>query len=384
MEDQGDIISRATVQFCLISAQAAANLQPAVNYRPKEAVLFVTSKMAGEMCQAFKAALKTAVPGIKITEVRLENAYDLNAIRESVAAELLQRADSPTVINITGGTKIMAIGAMLAASDFGIPCFYLNESDNSVCLINSNGTASDRIKTGAPIRIKLETYLNAYGYKVESSTPFESLTYDEDGLIKELIHSPSFKDVMPRINELATSEVARQQLRVAISSVQIGRKRMQSFEVLCNRFADAGRLRIENGELVFPSEADRFFVAGGWLERYVCNTLNSLKLHPMSNVTIFKEARNELDSAFMHNGSLFVVECKTSNLSDTHTANEVIYKFRSFNNLGGLKTRKILVSYRTLSSDAKARTADPTNTIKVIEGDQLKNLTQAFQQILNQ
>lgn len=384
MENQPDVIASADVHFCFISAQAAVNFFPAVTYRPQEAVLFITREMAGNgTVKALKSALTKAVPGIVISEAALADAYDLTGIRETVAAEIEKRRDRKVVINITGGTKIMAIGAMLAGSAAHTPCFYLNESDNRVSLIDPNSNEQAAIRQGRPIEMKLENYLAAYGFTLESSTPFAPLSEDEDRLIYSLIRSRSFKDSMPRINQLATTREACDNLEAPISGTYIPKRQREAFDELCATFEDAGRLSVRNDIVTFKSEEDRFFVAGGWLERYVCSELEHMGLNPMSNIVVSSAACNEIDVGFMHNGTFYIVECKTSNMSMGRIANPVIYKLESLKKFGGLRTRLILVSYRMLYDESYKRAVDQKTGITLIEGENLKNLRTIVEKCLH-
>ena len=58
-------------------------------------------------------------------------------------------------------------------------------------------------------------------------------------------------------------------------------------------------------------------------------------MKPEGNITVIGDAKNEIDVAFFHEGSLCIVECKTGNLSASEDANQVIYKLESLKKLGG-------------------------------------------------
>ena len=141
---------------------------------------------------------------------------------------------------------------------------------------------------------------------------------------------------------------------------------------MCESFHDAGHLTFKGRLLSFPSEADRFFVAGGWLERYVCGQLAAMNLRPQANLVVKNKVKNEIDVAFMHEGGFCIVECKTSRLDDLEEAKAVVYKLETLKKFGGLKTTLILVSYHKLHDEAKKR-ADSVG-IKVIHGEGLRSL----------
>ena len=84
------------------------------------------------------------------------------------------------------------------------------------------------------------------------------------------------------------------------------------FDTLCDEFSKINRLEVVGRKIKFASEEDRFFVAGGWLERLVFNELSAMRLSPVGNLTIMGDVKNEIDAAFVYDGGLHIVECKLS------------------------------------------------------------------------
>ena len=130
-----DVLAKCKVHFCLVSEQAAVNLLPVAYYRPKEAVLFVSHKMH-ETADQLQGAMEKAVPGLKVSRIAIQDPYDLNECRNVFLEALMVREDEQPVINVTGGTKIMAIGAVTAAYAAMVQTFYLNEQKNTISLID--------------------------------------------------------------------------------------------------------------------------------------------------------------------------------------------------------------------------------------------------------
>ena len=92
--------------------------------------------------------------------------------------------------------------------------------------------------------------------------------------------------------------------------------------------------------------------------------------------------RNEIDVAFLHRNTLFLIECKSANLggngvSGDEKATEVIYKMESLLKLGGLRTRGLIVDYRGKLSASKANMERARQArISVISGVQLRRLSE--------
>ena len=333
--------------FCLVSEQAAANFWPIILYRPDHVVLFV-SKAMKEAADQLEYAVRTASPSTKIRRVSIEKVDDDNEVRSLVFELAFEFESSNPIVNVTGGTKLMAFGALTGAYDAGLPAFYLNVQNNVISILR--GGKENRREFVAPIAVKLnlKTYLAAYGYEAGAGE-LPSLSYKEEQLAESLISKQSQRSVLSTLNWLAAEAQERRVLQI-----------------------DPGHLTFKGRLLSFPSEADRFFVAGGWLERYVCGQLAAMNLRPQANLVVKNKVKNEIDVAFMHEGGFCIVECKTSWLDDLEEAKAVVYKLETLKKFGGLKTTLILVSYHKLHDEAKKR-ADSVG-IKVIHGEGLRSL----------
>ena len=89
------------------------------------------------------------------------------------------------------------------------------------------------------------------------------------------------------------------------------------------------------------------------------------------------KADNELDVIVLMNNNLHIIECKTVNYTSPFNkgeGNNVIYRLQAFQEqeLGGLKTKVALVSYRDLDEPTKKRAKD--NQIPCYESRNIVNL----------
>ncbi len=119
------------VQFT--TPDTLANLLPALALRPAR-ILHVRSSEEGD--DHFKMALRAATqePGLKtwlpkVQDVSLpKGGAELPDTRDLVARALIENAGA--IVNFTGGTKLMSLGAFLAASALGRPSFYCDTATN--------------------------------------------------------------------------------------------------------------------------------------------------------------------------------------------------------------------------------------------------------------
>ena len=107
-----------SIHILLVSAQAAPNLLPALDpeLKPAETILLVTAKMAGRA-----AALESVLchAAVKVSHVTLDDEHDYAAV-EKVLLDLAAKRDGEDIaLNVTGGTKLMALAAQSVAQVAG-------------------------------------------------------------------------------------------------------------------------------------------------------------------------------------------------------------------------------------------------------------------------
>ena len=122
------------VHVCLVSNQPTPNFVPVLSpeFRPQEVVLVVTPQMA-QQAEALAKVMKERCQ-VKVHQLKVDSEYDVAAIGERLF-ELLVNIDKDKVaLNVTGGTKLMAIGAYGVFRDAGYASFYLTQQGEVVLL----------------------------------------------------------------------------------------------------------------------------------------------------------------------------------------------------------------------------------------------------------
>ena len=385
-------MNRYDTHLCLVSAQATPNLLPVLDeaWRPRRVVLACSSQMKEE-AQALRSVLQTK-GGMVIDMLDLPNAYDYAALSEAFLNFLAEHADENIALNVTGGTKLMAVAAQEVFREERKPVFYVNVESDEVLVIGEKAASQ-------PLRAKLKVHemLKAHGYSV-STQEQPQITRELRDLTARLIdHVACAGRALGAFNALA--RVARDNnLRVELnrdqSSLALGD--------IVALFEQAGLLRQQGSTLIFKNEESRFFANGGWLEAHVFEVLQSLRAQHdgLTDVTMglrvaFAGAagkppgrdKNEIDVAFLYRNTLHLIECKTANLAqvgsgDDNKATEAIYKMESLLKLGGLRTKGMVVDYRgeLSKSDANQKRAAEAG-IAIVSGAQLKDLKGAINRL---
>lgn len=365
-------------QIMLVSEQAAANLLPALDpsMKPRQAVLLVSPKMA-HRAQALQAVLQES--GIGVQAITLPDEHDPAAL-ESLVMDVATQHDGETIaLNLTGGTKLMALAAQSVAQAAGWPAFYVDADTDQIIWLDKTRPAQTLTQ-----QLRLRHYLRGYGYTLRDGIERPQPKPAWQTLVSDLIQNiGSLEDAIGQLNHL--SQEAQNQLRVKLSPRQSDNP---SLDALLRKFEDAKVLSRTGDHVSFPSEDARRFANGGWIEHHsyqtVCQVTGAVGIRDKAanlQVTDSNGQPNEIDVAFLARNRLFMIECKTArmNHADDLKANDTLYKLaENCRRIGGLGTRGMLVSYRPLR-DAEHRLAHALN-LKVVAARDLSRLDEHLKQ----
>lgn len=378
-----------TTHLCLVSAQATPNLLPVLDeaWRPRRVVLACSAEMK-EAAQALRSVILTKGGGIAVDTLELPNAYDYAALSDTFLNYLAEHADHNIALNVTGGTKLMAVAAQEVFRSAGKPVFYVNVETDEVLVIGQKSASQ-------PLRAKLKVHemLRAHGYNVTTQEQPQISRELRDLTARLIDHVASAGRALGTFNALARA-ARDDHLRAELTPNQQDSRSLDDIVAL---FEEAGLLRVQGNALIFKNEEARFFANGGWLEAHVFEVLQSLRSQTegLSDVAMGVRVsfasnvgknqnknndKNEIDVAFLYRNTLHLIECKTANLAQVGTgednkATEAIYKMESLLRLGGLRTRGMVVDYRgeLAKSEANQKRAKEAG-IAIVSGVQLKNL----------
>ncbi len=372
-------IRRHDVHVCLVSEQATPNFIPVLDsrFRPREVILLVSQQMRRQ-AEWLSEALRRRVE--KVSEHIVDDAWDVAGIQDTLLELVAARQSAGLALNVTGGTKPMAIAAQDVFRAEGLPIFYVHPANNQVVPIFSSEPPFSIQE-----RVGLADYLAIHGFReVARAGADES---DGHALLAEefVMEVERFAKQLRKLNWLAHN--AEKTLRVDLGS---GAKDERLGELL-DKLVRYDLARIEGRNLVFPNEAARAFVNGGWLELHVARVVAAhaaelgVQSHARSLVVESAGgARNELDVAFLAHNRLFLIECKTKRLDGPEAegpGGESLYKLDSLTALGGLNTRGMLASYQPVERWDRQRADDLR--IRIVEGGELRNMARHLRAWVN-
>lgn len=362
------------IHILLVSAQAAPNLLPALDpgLKPEEAVLMVSGKMQAR-ADALETVLREA--GVKTSRIPLADEHDFAKLQNALLDVASARDGQAIALNVTGGTKLMALAAQSVAQEAGWSVFYVDVDTDEVIWL---GKAAHR--QALTPQLRLRHYLRGYGFTLVGSIERPQPSQRHDDLLATLITQVgSLEQALGQLNWLAQEAEEKKSLRVTLSDRQ---RDSRSLEALLRIFQDAKVLDVQGDTLIFANESERDFAKGGWLEHHVFRVVTALTgelsiRDKAANLVVQDKdgVKNELDVVFMARNRLFVVECKTARMDkpEAPKANDTLFKLSEIcRRVGGLGTRGLLASYRPLGEAEKrlARALD----IELVCGSELARL----------
>lgn len=372
------------VHFCLISDQAAPSLLPILDpdFKPKEAVFLVSDKMKSN-AEALEKVFKEK--NIKVTLVRIENIYDFQEM-ENCFIELIDKFDGKDIaLNVTGGTKLMAIVAQNTFAMGGKPIFYVDSDNNQILFISRDEKGQSIPNKMLNCQIDLKTYLSAYGMVYKSTKQplaSEQLITNLEPFIKQY---DKYKDDIPLLNSYAAES------QKSGFKVDFKHHKVKSFVTLLEELHHKNLLDFDRHRIDFRDTVHKDLLNGVWLEEITYKAIENIKSIQDKALSLevgnssYDQSKhqyalknqgnqNEFDIAFMAKNRLHIIECKTQlmNKEGGIKSEEILYKLEALKNYGGLMTKKCLVSYFEVPESVKNRAKELH--IEIIQGKDLQRL----------
>jgi len=332
-----------TVMACLVSQQHVPNLLAIQAVKPDRLVLLVTPGMKQRekeihLLKALAAGGRDYSIEHEIVDVTDENS--IAAVSRALVQSLEKHPDEEWIINLTGGTKPMSMGAYVFSRDRGLKTLYIAESDqhNAVDLLGGPSTVLDH-------RVSTAEFLAGYGFDLRNSHVLEvseraarrwlplaaMLTaYHDDASLRQMLGR------LQRLKErmMKTSRKAWEREGLVLSD---GDDISLHNSALRSGIADAFDLKESGTRLTGHLNKHAVeFLTGKWLEVLVWGLLLPFEDHRIWDLHLGVTAggkepgeSNEFDVSFMQDQSLCIVECKTGGQGHDPGANTTLYKIEA-------------------------------------------------------
>jgi hypothetical protein len=199
----------AATHVLLVSAQAAPNLLAALDpaLKPAEAVLMVSGKMRAR-ADALETVLREA--GVKVNRVPLQDEHDFAGLESALLEVASAREGQSIALNVTGGTKLMALAAQSVAQEAGWSVFYVDVDTDEVIWL---GKKARRQKLSEQLR--LPHYLRGYGFSLEGGIQHPPPEQRHTDLLRTLVtQADSLEQPLGQLNWLSQEAEDKKTLQV--------------------------------------------------------------------------------------------------------------------------------------------------------------------------
>jgi len=371
-----------TVLVSLVSDQTIPNILAIKHSRPDELLFLTTEKMEK------KGKIEAIINTLEKLGLDYHGKYRQKVVMEDSLIDCHRKIDelvagledSKFIVNLTCGTKIMAIGAYEYFKDFESRMIYIPFPKNEFITPFPKRAPSKPIPLD--IRLTVTQYLSAYGLNVVNEKKLAR--YHEEAKSREDITKWIVKNYEGIKN-----------LLVWLSG-NLRTYRDEKSHALNEIFAKPNEKEIAFMEKIgFSIQGEKLckeltrseirYLTGGWLEEFCFNEIRSLMEvdRGVDDVVIGLKLKskdgtdNEFDVMFTKDNALYFVECKSlDQFEDKKT--DVLYKIGALQKEFGLKIKSFLVTTSPyifkngeIRPSVKAR-AEQFNTI-IISKDKINN-----------
>jgi len=144
---------------CLVSRQAIPNVIPVLELKPDKVIL-LQSMEERLVAQNIKSLFEEKEFNVQIYPEYLD-AYDLNMIKK-ICSDIIKNNEDKIILNVTGGTKVMAIAAYEIFNSFHKRIFYYDPVKHCITDVNSANPTHEKVN----YQIDVRDYLKAHGYEI--------------------------------------------------------------------------------------------------------------------------------------------------------------------------------------------------------------------------
>jgi len=309
----------------LVGGRPIPNVLPVIHEELDTIIAICSEESIKNEWVQLKQAIKKLLPSVTVKETKAVNAFDIEAITEICEGQLLAHSGRDRILNVTGGTSLMTLGAYIAAEHCsrlnGMPirCWYLDTAHSRVIPLLGEQRANNIFD------LSVEQYITAYNYRLQDSGGYKNyrkryLQKDWMAFAKRLGKHPQeillLKQILQELNKPPKKVVKTIEAHAFLQELEtIGLVRNLREEGLYLNFS-------------FSSE-QRTFLDGAWLELYVYQEALELGIADSDNNVLWSQEIidndpdrmakspllfNDMDVSLTYKAHLMIIECKTGDV----------------------------------------------------------------------
>ncbi|HDQ73746.1 MAG TPA: DUF1887 family protein [Chloroflexi bacterium] len=307
----------AKTMIALVSAQRMQNIIPVFQKGADfDKIWLVRSTDADVAVSRFARAWQDTVNALKgdldvHSAEPAVGAYGIAETRQLVAGLIEEGLPDDVVVNFTGGTKCMSVGAYLAAQNVGVTTLYVDTANEKLVWFSEGQRQEERFDLAG--RLTVSVYFRANGKQIDQKRTqkhaLPEIAYD---IAREFASTwPQCVDTLEAFGRAISHQG---QDKVQDSLVNRG-----IVDILAQY-----ELVTQTGTDWEVREKGRAFLTGKWLEALVCVLLESSgHFDDVQSGLCLREVENELDVLTTRKGQLAIIECKSGSLGGQTTLNKL-------------------------------------------------------------
>lgn len=269
-------------------------------------------------------------PKLKIHSYQVDP-YDFIGIKELVTNIIMENDNDSFQLNLTSGTKVMALACQSVVSVLDYEVFYIDQKHRLFCL-------NDESFYPISSSLKIKTFFSLSGHKSYAFKELLNFTKDEKEFAFEIFEQTKQKSGIQKAFDLVHSKCKKIE-----TTTQFYAKDSKVSVTWKNNNLN---IDLPNNSLTSnSSNAFQIAFGGLWWELVVADVTNkwSKSIEQLIGVTIqtnFTQlTKNEIDIILNTGKNLIFIECKSGNVTQGD-----INKIRAVNRLyGGVSAKSILV-----------------------------------------
>lgn len=296
------------------------------------------------------------------------NPYDFEEIKEKVESIILKYPKDDFELNLTGGTKVMALACQNIFNILALNTFYIDQG-------NKIFDFKEHTYKSIESKIKLDTFIQLSGHKKYTSNKIVDFSKDEFEFSKNI----------SQISGTSTFKKSIKSVKSKIQDIESCRKFSYSQGNIILQWNSPNFNLNDGNTSISLSSRKAFEIAfnGSWWELVIAdlikkwNKVYELRLNvELYSKTVNQNVKNEIDIVVNTGRNLIFIECKSGNVKQ-----DDINKIRAVKRLyGGIASRSILVCKYKPRPDIIEKCSDLG--IAIFYDRNLQNLTSKMERLI--
>lgn len=333
------------VMICLTSAQTMANIIPIKHFNPDTVAIIKTPEYENAAVNLAKFCKKKSIYFYEADPV---GAYDIEQLKSAVKGILERYANAEIILNITGGTKLMAIAAFQSVFA-SVDVVYCNTDGGKIIYLSPEYKEVE-IKAD----LSISDYLESFGYKILSTESIERI--ENFSSFYDWILAGNYGVFIKGV-EFFRKKISDSHPKWSVSNG--GLRLTKEFDKYYLENLEFGKIRFENLN----------FITGGWFEDYCYRVVKdavSSEILIGVKISSKQDVHNEIDIMFIKDYKLYLVSCKAGKFDKKD-----IYEIQTMKDLAGGTFGKAYFLYADKIAPAVAQRAKELR-ITISRGDNIK------------